>query len=319
MNITYVFPGQGSQKKGMIRALGRNAERVRDVFEMASDLAGRDVLELCTSADEETLGQTRNTQIAVTAMNMAFLRVLQLEGIDPDIVLGQSLGQFSAMVAAGAMTMENTFRLVVRRAELMSGIQRSGCMCSILGLELGTVEEILHRVPAELGTLEIALQNARTQIVLGGDEPAVSRAAELSREAGAFKTVQVQVSAAFHTSLMKEIEADLADFVDSLPMEEPKCRMILNCKGDFADSAADIREDLKRATCHRVLWAQGLTRLLEEKDLLIAEAGIGRKMAGMIRNMEYRGKVYLLSEARDCHYYILAAREEADRRRKEEG
>lgn len=315
MNITYVFPGQGSQYKGMIRALGRNAEQVHDVFEMASDIAGRDVLALCTDADDETLGQTRNTQIAVTAMNMAFLRILQLEEIEPDIVLGQSLGQFSAMVASGAMSMENTFRLVVRRAELMSGIQRSGCLCSVLGLEADKVEEIASRVPAELGTLEIALQNARTQTVLGGDEAAVNRAAELCKEAGAFKTVSVHVSAAFHTSLMKEIEDELSDFVDSLPMEEPRCRMILNCKGDFASNASEIREDLKLATCHRVQWAQGLSRLMDEGELLICEAGIGRKMAGMIRNMEYKGKIYLMSEARDCYYYIKTAREEMTRRK----
>ena len=316
MQITYVFPGQGCQKKGMVRALGKNADRVRDVFEMASEIAGRDVLALCTDADEEALGQTRNTQIAVTTMNMAFLRLLELEEIEPDIVMGQSLGQFSAMVAAGAMSMENTFRLVVRRAELMSGIQRSGCMCSILGLELGTVEDIVSEVPAELGTLEIALQNARTQIVLGGDEPAITRAAELAMAAGAFKAVPVHVSAAFHTSMMKEIEAELAEFVDSLPMEEPRCRMILNCKGDFAANAAEIREDLKNATCHRVLWAQGLARMIAEPEPLICEAGIGKKMAGMIRNMEYRGKVYLLSEARDLHYYVKAAQEEMDKRGK---
>ena len=91
--------------------------------------------------------------------------------------------------------------------------------------------------------------------------------------------------------------------------------MILNCKGSFADSAAEIREDLKQATCHRVLWAQGLTHLIAEPDLLIAEAGIGKRMASMIRNMEYKGKVYLLSDARDCHYYMAAAKEEMNRRK----
>ncbi len=304
---TFLFPGQGSQKRGMIRAFDKNKAEVREIFDMASELSGRDILELCTTGDDEALGQTINTQIAVTTMNLSFLKLLENRNIKPDIVLGQSLGQFAAMVAAGAMSYENTLRLIIKRAELMSKVKRSGVLCSVLGLTLDQVKEGLAGIPSDLGVIEIALVNSRTQVVLGGDEAAVDFAAEKMITLGAFKTVKVKVSAAFHTSFMKEIEDELADFIDTLPMTEPKCRMILNCKGDFAKSAEEIRNDLKLATCHTVLWGQGLERLLENDDLLICEAGIGKAMAGMVRNMGYKGKIYLLSDARDFHDFTVKA------------
>lgn len=304
---TYLFPGQGSQKRGMIRAFDKNKSEVKEIFDMASDLSGRDILELCTTGDDETLGQTINTQIAVTTMNLSFLKLLENRNIKPDIVLGQSLGQFAAMVAAGAMSYENTLRLILKRAELMSKVTRSGVLCSVLGLTPDQVREGLVDIPESLGIIEIALINSKTQVVLGGDEAAVDYAAEKMIKLGAFKTVKVKVSAAFHTSFMREIEDELAAFIDTLPMAEPNCKMILNCKGDFATSAEEIRKDLKLATCHTVLWGQGLERLLENDDLLICEAGIGKAMAGMVRNVGYRGKIYLLSEARDFHDYTVKA------------
>lgn len=305
---TFLFPGQGSQKRGMTRAFDKNKAEVKEIFDMASDLSGRDILKLCTTGDDEMLGQTINTQIAVTTMNLSFLKLLENRSIQPDIVLGQSLGQFAAMVAAKAMSYEDTLRLVLKRAELMSSVTRPGVLCSVLGLTPDQVREVLKEIPDTLGTIEIALINSRTQVVLGGDAEAVDFAAEKMLRLGAFKTVKVKVSAAFHTSFMKEIEDELAEFIDTLPMKEPCCRMILNCKGDFAASAEEIRNDLKLATCHPVLWGQGLERLLENDDLLICEAGIGKAMAGMVRNMGYKGKIYLLSEARDFHDYTVKAK-----------
>ena len=309
---TFLFPGQGSQKRGMFRVFDKNKDEVKEVFEMASDLSGEDILALCTSADDETLGQTIHTQIAVMTMNLAFLKLLENRNVKPDVVLGQSLGQFAAMVAAGAMSYENTIRLILKRAELMNRVSKSGVLCSILGLTLDQVKEGLADIPEELGRVEIALINSKTQIVLGGDEVAVDFAATKMSALGAFKTVKVRVSAAFHTSFMREIEDELADFIDSLPMTEPACRMILNCKGDFAVSAEEIRRDLKLATCHTVLLGPGIEKLLQYDDLLICEAGIGKTMAGMVRNQGYRNKIYLLSEARDFHDYIIKAQKGID-------
>lgn len=305
--VTYVFPGQGTQRAGMIRAIGNDLDEVRDVFEMASDLSHRDVLDLCTNQSDEELSKTENTQLVVTTMNLAFLKLLDKRGVKPDVVMGQSLGQFSAVTAAGSMDTENTLRLIVKRAELMSKVTRKGVLCSILGLPVDTVISTMKEVPESLGGLEVALINTDKQVVLGGDENAIDKAAELMAQRGAFKTVKVRVNQAFHTTFMKEIESDLADFVDSLPMTEPSCRMLLNCKGDYADSVEDIRQDMKMATCHTVMWANSLSRLFENPDLAIAEVGMGKTMSGLIRNMGYKSKIYLMSEPRDLFEFTKLA------------
>lgn len=299
-----MFPGQGCQKPGMLRLLDRYREEVREVFDLAGDLAGRDIADLCLTAGAETLGKTINTQIAVTAMNLAYLKLLQNRQIQPDIVMGQSLGQFACLAACRSMSYEDVFRLVLKRAELMDSIERPGVLCSILGFTLEQVREILAALPEDSGIVEIALINGRTQIVLGGEERAVDLAAEQAMAAGAYKTVKIRVSAAFHTSFMKGIEQELSDFIDTLPVEEPCCRIILNCKGDYADSADEIRRDLKLATCHTVNLFSGIERLLSNDALCIAEAGVGKAMAGMLRNMGYKDKVYLLSELKDFDQYI---------------
>lgn len=291
----------------MLRLLDRYKEEVREVFDIASDLAGRDIAKLCLKADAQTLGQTINTQIAVTSMNLAYLKLLQNRKIKPHIVMGQSLGQFTALAASNVMSYDDVFRLILKRAELMDSIDRPGVLCSILGLTLEQVQEILGTLPKDIGIVEIALINSRTQIVLGGEEKAVDLAAEGAKAAGAFKTVKIRVSAAFHTSFMKEIEHELSEFIDTLVIHEPSCRFILNCKGDYADSAEDIRRDLKLATCHTVNLYSGIEKLLSNEELCIGEAGVGKTMAGMLRNMGYKDKVYLLSELRDFDQYILKA------------
>ena len=174
----FVFPGQGTQKPGMIRLLGKELDEVRDVFEMASDISHRDVADLCTSQPQSVLEQTENTQICVTAMNLCFLKLLTNRGVEPDLVLGQSLGQFSAIAASRAMSYEDTFCLVAKRAAMMAALEEKGFLYISLGLPLDKVQEVVSQVPG----VEIALINSETQIVLGGSEENLDTAAKLPSE-----------------------------------------------------------------------------------------------------------------------------------------
>ena len=128
MRVCLMFPGQGTQQPGMLRALGNQIKEVDYVFNIAQQITGRNIKDLCLTATAEELQKTENTQLAVTAMNLTYLTLLQSEGINPDITLGHSLGQFSAFVAAGVLTIEQVFLLVQKRAELMSKVQRSGML-----------------------------------------------------------------------------------------------------------------------------------------------------------------------------------------------
>ena len=296
----FVFPGQGTQRAGMIRLLAPDQmEEVRDIFEMASDISHRDVLDLCTNQPDQVLAQTQNTQVCVTAMNLCFLKLLTSHGVKPDVVLGQSLGQFSAVAASGSMSFENTFRLVCERARMMAELKSDSILDVCLGITLDRVKEGISKVPG----VEIALVNSETQIVLGGTREKLEQAAVILKEMGAFKVEAARVDHAFHTSYMQGMEAEYCAFMDSLPVSQPMHRIILNCSAKIAGSVQDVIDDIKKQCCHTVLWNDSLKLLYSLGEMKIAEVGAGKTMAGIIRNTGYKEKVYLMSERRDFMTY----------------
>lgn len=303
MNV-FVFPGQGTQRPGMIRMLGTNLGEVKDVLELASDCSHLDVIDLCTYQSEEVLAQTRNTQIVVTAMNLAFLKLLTNRGVEPDLVMGQSLGQFSALAASGAMSTEDVFKLVVERSRLMSEMKTSSILYYILGLKLEDVERVIAAIPPEKGKPEVALINTETQIVVGGPEDTMAYAAEQFMKEKVFKVQRGNVSCAFHTSYMAEMEKAFCDYVDTLTINDPKYKIILNCSGDYGHSAADVIKDIKDQCCHMVLWKKSIDLMMQNDNLKIAEVGAGKTMAGIIRNCGCKDKVYTMSDMKDLAQYV---------------
>ena len=310
MNICLMFPGQGTQKPGMLRELGNQTAKTESIFKIAQQVTGRDVRELCLTATAEELQKTENTQLAVTAMNLAYLKLLQDEGIAPDVTLGHSLGQFSALVAAGVLTVEQVFRLVQKRAELMSKVQRAGMLCSVLGLDFAKVDEIAKTVDPSEENLVVALHNTENQIVLGGDADFVVKAEELCKAQGALRTVPIRVSNAFHTPLMKEMEAAFAEFIDTIDFSAPKCKLMLNCKGDFATDAEDIKNELKNQCCHTVLWCDGVKKVIEAmQPLVFAEVGVGKVLTGMMRSIDSKQNVLMLSNPAQFNKFIKSVKE----------
>lgn len=297
----FVFPGQGTQRAGMIRLLEPHLDEVREVFEMAGDISHRDVLDLCSKQPDAVLAQTQNTQICVTTMNLCFLKLLTSRGIEPDVVLGQSLGQFSAVAASRAMSFEHVLSLVNERARMMSEL-KPNCLYVSLGLPLEKVKEAIADVPE----VEIALINSETQIVLGGERDKLEQVAETLKSMGVFRVEPAKVDHAFHTSYMKGMEAEYSAYLSTLEVQEPKHRIILNCSAQIAETAKDVFDDIIRQCCHTVLWYDSLKLLYTLGDFRIAEVGAGKTMAGIIRNTGYKEKVFLMSEPRDFAAYTRA-------------
>ncbi len=305
MNLCLMFPGQGTQKPGMLRELGNHIDEVKSVFDTAKEVTGRDIRELCLNANAEELQKTENTQLAVTAMNLSFLELVRKNGITPDITLGHSLGQFAAFVASGVLTTEQAFVLVQKRAELMSKVKRSGMLCSVVGLEFDAVDEICKEVDPNGENLVIALYNTQNQIVLGGDSEYVIKAEELCKARGAIRTVPIRVSNAFHTPLMREMEEEFAEFIEKIQFSDPKCRLMLNCKGDFATDARDIKNEIKNQCCRTVLWYEGVKKVIEsKKEIFFAESGVGKVLSGMMRSIDNRQKVLMLSNPMQYNKFI---------------
>lgn len=312
MKTCFMFPGQGTQKAGMLRELGKEIDAVGEVFEIAAEATGRDVRSLCLTAGDAELKQTQNTQLAVTAMNIAYYTLLTRDGARPDIVMGHSLGQFSALYAAGVFSLFDLFRIVDKRARLMSQTQQSGALCTVLGLGLPQVQEICTEVDPTGQRLSVALHNTEQQVVVGGLPEEIERAEPLFRDRGAIRTIPVRVSNAFHTPLMHEMERGFSDFIHSVPMHEPSCRVILNCKGDYAEGVEDIVRDMTLQCCHTVHWYDGLRRLLETPDLLLIECGIGKVLAGMMRNTDAKQTVYSASNPKQRMQALQLMQKEAE-------
>ena len=183
--IAFLFPGQGSQRAGMYELLGDKANETDELFDIAKEATGRDVLSLCKDATDEELKQTYNTQLSVTAMNLAFATLLKHRGVTPDVVAGHSLGQLSALHEAGVLSTYDLFRLVNKRAELMSGLKESGKLATILGLEKNVVEAVCEETCQTTDQVRIALENSYKQYVIGGREADVDVAVAKMKEAGA--------------------------------------------------------------------------------------------------------------------------------------
>lgn len=305
MNLCFMFPGQGTQKPGMLRELGNRMEAAAPIFQAAKEATGRDVQELCLTASAEELQRTENTQLAVTAMNLAYLNLLRQDGIKPDVTMGHSLGQFSALVAAECLRVEQVFSVVQKRAELMSQVTRPGMLCSVIGLELSAVEQICKDVDPTGQRLVVALHNTPNQIVMGGEPETVTQAEAACKQAGALRTVPIRVSHAFHTPLMQQMEQMFGEFLKTVDFAQPKCKLMLNCKGDFATSVAEIKQEIVAQCCHPVLWTEGVKKVIASTDeMLFAEVGVGKVLTGMMRSIDNHQTMLMLSNPAQYNKFI---------------
>ena len=305
MKRVFVFPGQGTQREGMLRMLDADFEEVRDIFEMAGDISHRDVIDLCRNQPDSVLSDTSNTQIAVTAMNLSFLKLLENRGVKPEVTLGQSLGELSAVAACGAMSYEDVLKLVWRRSEMMAGIKDESFLYVLIGPDVEKVSDAIAGVPEQYGKAEIALINSDIQVVIGGPEAALDKAVEILGKMCAFKVVRARVDHAFHTSCMNEIRGDYDELLNTLSIHDPECDIILNCSAILGKTALDIRKDLSLQPFNTVLWRDSLKLLFSMGDLKIAEVGAGRSMSAIIRSMGYKDRVYAMSDRKDLEGYLL--------------
>lgn len=300
----FIFPGQGSQKSGMYYLLGNKANEVDEIFAIAQEASGYDVLSMCRDFSEEELKQTLNTQLSVTAMNMAYLRLLENRGIEPNIVAGHSLGQLSALTAAGVISVFDLFRLVGKRAELMSKVKESGKLATIIGLEKDVVNKVCEEVSKNKGNVKIALENATKQFVVGGREEDVSEVLKTLRYDKPLKIVEIQVSNAFHTYLMAPMVQPFREFVSSIEFHTPKTKILLNSKGGVGESVEEIREDVIKQCENTVKWVDCMKLLLAAEKLSVAEVGVGRMMSQLMKGINRKQKVYCLSNPEDFEQYL---------------
>jgi [acyl-carrier-protein] S-malonyltransferase len=288
MRVAMLFPGQGSQRVGMASDLvARYPWLVERRFAAADRLLGTELSRLCWEGPQERLRQTENTQPAVFLASIAVLDALDAEGIRPLAVAGHSLGEYTALVAAGVLRFQDALRLVRRRGELMATVNRRtpGAMAAVVGLPAETVESVCERVREGAGLVEVANYNAPEQTVVSGERAAVERAGVLATEAGAERVTLLDVGAPFHCRLMRTVESDFAAELDARPFEDPALPVVANATGDYVKTGAEAKQALRRQVAGPVRWTQTMRRLASDGYDCFIEVGPGRTLTGLSRRV----------------------------------
>lgn len=284
--IAFLFPGQGSQKVGMGRALAEAHPEAKAVFDAADAALGEALSQLCFEGPEDRLGLTENTQPAILTASVAACRVLERAGITPAFVAGHSLGEYSAHVAAGTLPFEDAVRIVRRRGQYMQEAVPvgTGSMAAILGLDLERVQQACDEA-AEGEVVSPANVNGAGQVVIAGHAGAVARAGERAKALGARRAIALAVSAPFHCALMKPAEERLAPELRAIPAAAPRVPVVANVDAEPKRDAASSIEALVRQVSSPVRWEDVVRRLAAEGVTTYVEVGPGTVLTGLVRKI----------------------------------
>lgn len=273
---------------GMGQNLAEKFPSAKNLMERATQTLGFDLQTLCFEGDIAELSQTQNTQpalLTVSAMALEAFREKSGGAIKPDFVAGHSLGEFSAVYAAGSLSFEDAVGIVRKRGEYMSRAS-GGVMAAIIGLDVGKVEEICVSASEGDSFIKPANYNGEGQTVIAGTKEALEKATPMLKEAGAKMVVPLKVSAAFHTPFMKEASENLAKDLDALTFDKPEAVLINNIDAAIVDSGDAVREGLKRQVMGAVKWTDIMTQFIDNNVRTVVEFGTGRTLIGMLKRAD---------------------------------
>jgi [acyl-carrier-protein] S-malonyltransferase len=305
--IAFVFPGQGAQAVGMGQDAFEQSAESRAYFERADQVLGFSLSELIFSGPDTELKLTYNTQPALLTVSMAYLAPLAAAGIRPDVVAGHSLGEYSALVAAGVIGFEDAVKTVRLRGEFMDQAVPAGqgAMAAVLGADRERLGELCRHITDTVGTVELANVNCPGQIVVSGTAQGVAAVAERGKEAGAKRVIPLEVSGPFHSSLMRAAADRLKAHLAGLTLRAADVPVVANVTAQPVREAEDIRRLLAEQVVSPVLWEDSVRTMLADGVDVFLEIGSGTVLAGLIRKIDKAATVLSVNS--------MAAAEEAIR------
>ncbi|MBN1456244.1 MAG: ACP S-malonyltransferase [Sedimentisphaerales bacterium] len=302
MKTAFLFPGQGAQSVGMGKDIAQTYPSCAHLFEKANQIVGYDLRQICFEGPEEKLNSTTISQPAIFVLSAAILDILRSEPatseIAPDVTAGLSLGEYTALYAAGAISFEDALVLVQKRGNLMQAAAdaSNGSMVSILGLDEDKVSRLCKEAAGD-SLLTAVNFNCPGQIVISGDVDACNRAAELAEKYGAIKAVILKVAGAFHTSMMQPAADALKEALDACDIsKELSVKVIANIDTQYYTSDDHIRTGLVKQLVQPLLWQRCMEKLLEEGVENFYEIGPGRVLTGLMKRINRKTKVINVSD-----------------------
>ena len=280
--IAFIFPGQGAQACGMGKDFYEQTETGKRIFDKATELMGFSMPQLCFE-ENDRLDITEYTQAAMVTASIAMMRVLEENGIKPDVAAGLSLGEYCALAAAGVMSDEDAIRTVRQRGILMQEAVPvgGGAMAAILALDAAAIEEVT-------GAMEgvwIANYNCPGQIVISGEKAAVEEACEKLKAAGAKRAVMLNVSGPFHSGMLADAGEKLGEVLSQVELHEPQIPYVANVTAQYVKSAAEVKELLTRQVSSSVRWQQSVEAMIADGVDTFIEIGPGKTLAGFMRKI----------------------------------
>ena len=296
--VAFLFPGQGAQSVGMGFDLYQKSIKAKEIFEIANKTLGCDIAKMCFEGPDEELKQTINTQPALTVVSIAALEAFMEK--KPNVELcytaGHSLGEYSAMYASNVLSIEDTFKAIQRRAQCMNeaAINNPGKMAAILGIESNKINDVLLDVKS--GIVQVANYNTSEQTVITGEEKAIEEACNLLKEAGAKKVIMLNVSGAFHSSLMDSASREFKTFVESLNINDAKVPVITNIDACETILASDFKQKMPNQINSSVKWVDSINKMIENGVNNFIELGAGKVLSGLVKKINKEVNVYNIQD-----------------------
>jgi len=298
LKVAYLFPGQGSQYVGMGKKMFDAFPEAREIFQAADEVLGFSLSQLCFNGPEEELQKTINAQPAILTVSIACLKILEKEGVKADVSAGHSLGEYSALVAAGVFTFAEALKIVRKRGQFMQEAipLGKGGMVAVLGCEASKVVEACQSSRA-YGVVEVANYNCPGQIVIAGELPALERAVTLVKEVGAKRCVYLPVSAPFHCSLMRPAGEKLAgELVKIKALRPPVIPVVANVTALPVKDEEEVRNLLSCQVFHPVRWEESMLHLLKEGVNFFIEVGPGTVLSGLMRKIVRKTNIFSVED-----------------------